>query len=202
MAAPAPALPEASPPVRSERIGAKVLITLLALGLVALQLLGLADINATALGLIALAVLPWLSSILDTAELPGGWKVKFREVENEQQRQAREIQWLKFLMQNFLTGYELEHLQKFAADAPFWFEFDSGTKNYFERELRRMLDLNLIERLPNSGVRALLHDRAGVVNVSGRDMKDVKQYLRITPQGREYLRMRGQLAEAPPAEAE
>jgi hypothetical protein len=202
MAAPAPASAATPLPARSERIGTKILITLLALGLVALQLLKLADINATALGLIALAVLPWLSSILDTAELPGGWKMKFREVEHEQQRLDREIQWLKFLTRNFLTGYEVEHLQKFAADGSFWFEFDSGTKTYFERELRRMLDLNLVERLPGTGVGALLHNRDGVVNKNGKDMKDVKQYLRITEQGREYLKMRGQLAEgaAPPAE--
>lgn len=181
------------PTGRSERMGAKLLVSGFAAILLLLDLLEKVEINATALGLIALVVLPWLSTLLDTAELPGGWKVKFREVAVEQQRLVQEVKWLKFLMSNFLTQYELGHLQKFAADGPFWFEYNSSTKSYFDRELRRMLDLNLIERLPNTGIRGLLYDPKGISQFDGKEMKDVKQYLRITPQGREYLEMRNQL---------
>jgi hypothetical protein len=181
-----------------QRIGISLLITVIAVALLILHLLQKVKVDASALGLVALAVLPWLAVILETAELPGGWKVKFREVETEQRRLDREVQWLKFLMRNFLTQYELQHLHKFAAEGPFWFEFDSGTKTYFERELRRMLDMNLIERVPGTGVRGLLYDRNGIEQVEGKGMKDVKKYLRITAQGREYLQMRDQLTEQKP----
>jgi hypothetical protein len=38
------------------------------------------NIDAITLGLLSLLILPWLTSIIESAELPGSWKVKFREV--------------------------------------------------------------------------------------------------------------------------
>ena len=37
-------------------------------------------VDAVSLGLLALAVLPWLSPLIKSAELPGGWKIEFQEV--------------------------------------------------------------------------------------------------------------------------
>ena len=37
-------------------------------------------IDVIALGLLIVVVLPWLSSILESAKFPGGWEVKFRDV--------------------------------------------------------------------------------------------------------------------------
>lgn len=182
-----------APVVRSKSINTRVFVSGFAAVLLLLNLLGRIEIKAPALGLVALVVLPWMSVLLDAAELPGGWKVKFREVEVEQERLVREVQWLTFLMSNFLTQYELNHLQKFAADGPFWFDYNSESKAYFERELRRMVDLNLIRRVPGTGIRALIHSRDGLSHVDGKEIKDVKQYLEITPQGLEYLKLRSQV---------
>ena len=38
-------------------------------------------IDVVALGLFVVGVLPWLSSILESAKFPGGWEVKFRDVQ-------------------------------------------------------------------------------------------------------------------------
>ena len=38
-------------------------------------------IDAISLGLIIVAIVPWLSSILESAEFPGGWKIKFRDIQ-------------------------------------------------------------------------------------------------------------------------
>ena len=40
------------------------------------------NIDAITLGLLVVAVLPWLSVLLESAEFPGGWKVKFRNLQN------------------------------------------------------------------------------------------------------------------------
>ena len=149
-----------------------------------------------AIGLLVVAALPWIFTVISEAEF-GGWKVKFREVEKEQQRQADEIEWIKFLMRNFLTQYELDHLKKLASLEPFWFDFNSGTKSYFDRELRRLLELNLIEREPNMGIRGLLYDRQGIQKISNKDVKDVKKYLRITKEGSDYLKMRDEMTDRP-----
>jgi hypothetical protein len=178
------------------RTGLKLILSLFVLAVLTLHLARIVEVDATALGLVALVVLPWVATALETAELPGGWKLKFREVAAEQERLGLEVKWLQFLMRNFLTDFEVQHLQKFASDDPFWVEYDSPLKGYFERELRRMLDLNLIERLPNRGIRGLLFDPAGGQHVEGRVQKNVKDYMRITSHGREYLRMRAQMADS------
>lgn len=60
----------------------KVLISLGAVALVAVHLIwpGL-TIDAITLGLVIVAILPWLSSLIESAKFPGGWEVKFRDVE-------------------------------------------------------------------------------------------------------------------------
>jgi hypothetical protein len=39
-------------------------------------------IDAVTIGLLVVAVLPWLSGLLDSAKFPGGWEVKFRDLES------------------------------------------------------------------------------------------------------------------------
>jgi hypothetical protein len=172
-------------------------ISFCALALLVLHKLepGLLPSDTIGIGLLVVAILPWVLSVISEAELPGGWKVKFREVAEEQQRQADEIEWIKFLMRNFLTQYELEHLKRLASLEPFWFDFNSGTKAYFERELRRLLELSLIEREPNKGVRGLLYDKEGLQRIENKSMKDVKQYLHITKPGLDYLKMRDEMTD-------
>jgi len=43
-------------------------------------------IDVIAFGLFVVAVLPWLSSILESAKFPGGWEVKFRDVQRAASR--------------------------------------------------------------------------------------------------------------------
>src|SRR4051812_39805879 len=38
-------------------------------------------IDAVTLGLLVVGILPWLSELLESAEFPGGWKVKFRDLQ-------------------------------------------------------------------------------------------------------------------------
>jgi len=39
-------------------------------------------IDAVSLGFLTLAVLPWLSTLIKSAELPGGWKIQFQDVKD------------------------------------------------------------------------------------------------------------------------
>ncbi len=47
-------------------------------------------IDSVTLGLLLLAVLPWLGFLLQRVELPGGWKVDFREVRTAEREITRE----------------------------------------------------------------------------------------------------------------
>jgi hypothetical protein len=137
-------------------------------------------VTAAVLGLLTIAALPWLASLLQSAELPGGWKLEFRKLESEQQKQRADLEVLRFLISGFVTDAELIHLQKLAGHAPF--PFVRGTETpYFLNELRRLRSLGLIEGAPGKGVRML-----------EREGGDVASYFSVTPRGQEYLRLRAE----------
>jgi hypothetical protein len=60
----------------------KIFISLGAIGLLVGKLVVPAlQLDAISIALLIVAILPWLSSIVESAEFPGGWKVKFRDVQ-------------------------------------------------------------------------------------------------------------------------
>jgi hypothetical protein len=75
--------------------------------------------DTIALGLLSIAVLPWLSSFLTSAELPGGWKFEFDKVKEEQKKQKDDIDRLKFLIEGFVSDAELMHLRRLDSHEPF-----------------------------------------------------------------------------------
>ena len=91
--------------------------------------------------------------------------------------QAKEIGWVKLLITLIMSDYERLHLQNLNSEAPFISEVKKGST--FEWELRHLLTLNLIERLPGKGMRTLFK----------QGECDVKQHLSITDRGRKYLKM-------------
>jgi hypothetical protein len=140
-------------------------------------------ISPTVLGLLTIAALPWLASLLQSAELPGGWKLEFRKIESEQQRQRADLDVLRFLVSGFVTDAELTHLQKLHSKAPFPFVRGPET-SFFLEELRRLRGLGLIKNARGKGVREL--DKHG---------GDLSDYFSVTSRGREYLRLRADVSE-------
>jgi hypothetical protein len=90
---------------------------------------------------------------------------------------------MRFLLENFVSEYELIHLKKLGSGEPFPFKKSDA----FEKELRRLLSLGLIARRPNKGIRSLF---------SAGD--DVRNHLEITERGRWYLDHLAELAKAGP----
>jgi hypothetical protein len=43
-------------------------------------------VDAITLGLVIVAVLPWLSKLIESAKFPGGWEIKFRDVQSAVQK--------------------------------------------------------------------------------------------------------------------
>lgn len=141
------------------------------------------QIDAVTLGLALFAALPWLPAILESAELPGGWKVEFRELAEQQSQQQNEIETLQFLVSHFVSDYELGHLRRLASDEPFIIKKD-GSSSFFESEMRRLRALGLIAGYPGKGIRSLFQGDG-----------NVKQHFYITENGREYLQLRQQVDE-------
>jgi len=139
------------------------------------------QLTPSVLILLGFAVVPWLADIVDSMEFPGGWKVSFQKLTDEQARQKDEIEALKFLVSGFVTGHELQHLEKLGNQDPFPFVQGPET-SFFEGELRRLRALGLITGQLGKGIRTM--------RAQGGDVKD---HFRITERGVEYLKLRRQV---------
>lgn len=156
-------------------VAIKVGVTVAACALLIYKLLVAdADVDGVAVGLLGVAILPWVIDVVERAEF-GGWKIEFGRLQQRQDTQAREIETLKFLMENFLTSDEHHHLRKLSGKQVFPFFKDANTP-FFETELRRLIALNLIRRKPGKGMRTLKNEGG-----------DVNDHFEITEQGVRYL---------------
>ena len=96
-----------------------------------------------------------------------------------QKQQEEDISTLEFLVSNFVSKHEIKHLEKLNSTAPFPFHKDDST-SFFEKELRRLRDFDLIQgRDEHKGVRSLLKHGG-----------DVKEHFKITEAGQRYLMLR------------
>lgn len=132
------------------------------------------QIDAWTVTLLVIAFLPWLRTIFETIEFPGGGSVKYRKLKAEQERQGDEIRTLQFLIANFLTDAEKMHLRNLRARAPF--ELRPAMPDAFYDEIRRLRSLGFISQRGEMGVRGLV----------GRD-GDVKDFFEISERGKMYL---------------
>jgi hypothetical protein len=131
-------------------------------------------IDAWTVTLLVIGFLPWLRTVFESVEFPGGGSIKYRELKAEQERQGDEIRTLQFLTANFLTDVEKLHLHKLAARAPFQLRPDMP--NPFYDEIRRLRSLGFIRQLGGEGVAAM----------RGRD-GDVKDFFEISERGKMYM---------------
>ena len=153
----------------------KIFVSLLALLALSLHVFMKNDrVDGTAAVLLAIGILPWLADLLDTLELPGGWKFHFRNIEAEQAKQRDQLEQLQLAVRLLLTDNELRHLRELAGTDPLPLHRD-WTNKIYETELRRLRALGLIE---------------GSVGDYFRIGDDAHKHLQITEEGIKYLQAR------------
>lgn len=161
----------------------KLLISLFLLSILAVHTLSKEfELDAISLGLLGLAALPWFSDFIQSAELPGGWKVVFKdidEIKQQQEIQGKEIQRLSFLMNNFLNQNQLNCLRAMQAGDHFKFDKRSGVTEQDKDDIRRLFSAGLIDRRPGKGFRTLFDQ--------GEDEQNVNDHFCITDQGIRFL---------------
>jgi hypothetical protein len=132
-------------------------------------------VDSTAALLLVIGALPWLAELLNTLELPGGWKVSFRDIKREQTEQREQLEQLQLAVRLLLTEHELRHLRELASQNPLPLHRGDWTNKNYEMELRRLRALGLIE---------------GSVGDYFRVGDDAHKHLRITQEGIKYLQAR------------
>ena len=145
--------------------------------------------DSLSVGLLIVAVLPWLAQLLSSVRLPGGWELVFREIRENQEKQGtllsnqqEQIRALRTAVRGIVTKYEYDKLVGLNQEGDF---LCSYSDDMFQ-ELKRLRALNLVCHHEGTGLARMQHDH------KGSDAKfNVKQYFYITPEGRRYLKIRG-----------
>lgn len=132
--------------------------------------------------LLIVGFLPWLRTIFERIEFPGGGSVKYQALEAKQQQQDHEIKALQFLVANFLTGDEAEYLQVFASPEPLTLGSDDDSTRAFQA-VERLKQLGLVRGKTNLSPAALV----------GSDGSDMKVLFEITELGDQYLDLRANI---------
>jgi hypothetical protein len=138
-----------------------------------------AHIDGWAITLLVVGFLPWLRTIFESIQFPGGGSVKYRQLEAKQERQEDEIKALRFLVANFLTGDEAEYLRVFASSEPVRFGPDYDSGKAFQA-VQRLGQIGLVRGKTNLSAAALVN----------ADQTDLKTLFEITELGYQYLKLR------------
>jgi hypothetical protein len=144
--------------------------------------------DSLSVGLMVIAVVPWLAQLVSSAKLPGGWEFVFKELQNNQQKQEKEIfiqqkqiHLLRTAVRGIVTKYEYEKLIGLRNDGPFLCKYSDDLVT----ELKRLRALEFINNIEGTGV-------TNMRNEHGNDGQvfDLKQYFYIRDEGRNYLGIR------------
>jgi len=138
-----------------------------------------ARIDGWAITLLVVGFLPWLRTVFESIDFPGGGSVRYQKLEAKQEQQDDEIKALQFLVANFLTGDEARYLRIFASPGPFRFGTDDDSVRVFQA-VERLRQLGLVRGKTNLNPAAL-------VNTDGTDLKVLFE---ITELGHQHLALR------------
>jgi hypothetical protein len=132
-------------------------------------------IDAIALGLATIALLPWITDFLSGAKLPGGIELTFlrrRLILNE-----AAITQLRFIVEGFLTHDEFQHLKNIRKNVEYEVKRDAAAT--LAAELRHLRALQLID---GRGI--------GIFSTSDGKKRRIGDTFKLTDRGSEYLAMR------------
>ena len=114
---------------------------------------------------------------------------EINDIRSRQEEQAQEIKLLRFFIANFIGKFELKHLEGLERGRPYPFDSVPWT---FEEELVRLRSFGLIDHIRGKGIVAMKQEGQG----------DLNDHFRITDLGKEYLKLRREIASAVKASAE
>ena len=99
-------------------------------------------VDTVALGLAAIALVPWIAAFLTSAKFPGGVELAFRGVQQRQLMTERNLEQLRFIVEGFLTRDEYNHLKNIEQNVEY--HVQPGETEALTDELRRLRALGLI----------------------------------------------------------
>lgn len=130
-----------------------------------------------------------VSGILDSlAEISvGGFRAKFKEVVEKQQKQEAEIVAIKVALLGITTNDEYEKLLGLSHDGPFLCYYSDDMFS----ELKRLRSMGMVMHHAGTGLAPMRNEQKN----TGQEF-DLKNYFHITKQGIDYLKLREDIQRA------
>lgn len=143
-----------------------------------------AKVDGWSVALLVILFLPWLRTVFESIDFPGGGSVKFRrEVKAEQERQAKEIEAMRFLLARFLQKPERELLQRIAKGDEILITDGFSDRNY--RHVDSLRRMGMIALKPEH--RDRYSQLVAETGQTSMDLTNVGEVYEVTNSGRKYL---------------
>ena len=124
-------------------------------------------------------------SIKDLSVGSSGLQANFERIEERQSALESEVRALQVTLTGLVTKFELTLLEKLAFESPAIVKFSEHMKG----ELEHLDAMQFVRPTHLHGLNAIREEHGG-----GLDDFDLRQYVEITAEGREYLALRRELA--------
>jgi hypothetical protein len=116
---------------------------------------------------------------------PAGVTARFEQIEKRQSELETEIQALQVAVTGLVTNHELAQLEKLTADRTAVVSYS----NPMVKELEHLDATTYVVPMDLRGLNGMEQDHG-----NGIDQFDLKDYVQITTEGRQYLSLRARLA--------
>ena len=148
------------------------------------------SIDYITVGLVIIASLPWLPIILQSAKIPGGWEVTFREIENQV-----ESQQVKIEKQSRILEKQQEIINQLVIFSMAFFLFERLKGLYYARKNGN----EYIFHKTDDSIKDLRYLRDnGYIDIIGigqfHDGQDIAPTVKLTPIGEYYVQLREEYA--------
>jgi hypothetical protein len=158
--------------LRELPFGARLIVIVATIALV-LHVLG-AEFDGIALALLALALSPWITTLVEKFKF-GDFEISLRVRQEWQQDQIDAA--IRSLVKTVVKDYHFQHLKNLARDGPYYVKLHDA----FRKELYDLIEMGLINRKPARGIRTLFDSEAP---------HNVKDHFEISDAGRKFLEIR------------
>ncbi|MBN7441706.1 hypothetical protein I3U51_14365 [Mycobacteroides abscessus subsp. abscessus] len=143
-----------------------------------------AKVDGWTVALLVILFLPWLRTVFESIDFPGGGSVKFRrEVKAEQERQAKEIEAMWFLLGRFLQKPERELLQRLAKGEEVRVTDGPGDRLFHQVDSLRRTGMIALK----PGLREQYQQLSTTTGQTSMDLTIVGDLYEISDAGRKYL---------------
>ncbi|ORB49411.1 hypothetical protein BST43_23400 [Mycobacteroides saopaulense] len=143
-------------------------------------------VDGWSVALLVILFLPWLRTVFESIDFPGGGSVKFRrEVKAEQERQAKEIEAMWFLLGRFLQKPERELLQRLDKGEEVRVTDGPGDRLFHQVDSLRRTGMIALK----PGLREKYQQLSTTTGQTSMDLTIVGDLYEISDAGRKYLEL-------------